>query len=136
MDEPIADDQPHATFVYHHEGRQFVERKDYERLRVLVNSMTKQIAEATRLLEGVPIDSAAYEAHKVLCDLPVFFVGGPRHGDSINWEPQNYFLVPQDGGGTHWYRYNTQINSMTGERRGVLVYLGLSNNNDPPQVRL
>ena len=37
MSEPIADDQPYATFVYNHDdGRQFVDRRCYERLRAML----------------------------------------------------------------------------------------------------
>ena len=64
----------------------------------------------------------------------VMFVGGPRHGDTLHWQPQNYLLLPQSGGGTHWYRHSRELNSMTGERRELLVYMGLSHTNEPPEV--
>jgi hypothetical protein len=36
MDEPIADSKPYATFVFNHEGEQYVLRSDYERLRAML----------------------------------------------------------------------------------------------------
>ena len=36
MDEPIADSKPYATFVFSHEGEQYVMRQDYERLREML----------------------------------------------------------------------------------------------------
>jgi hypothetical protein len=36
MNEPIADSKPYATFVFNHEGEQYVMRRDYERLRAML----------------------------------------------------------------------------------------------------
>ncbi len=36
MNEPIADSNPYATFVFNHEGEQYVMRRDYERLRAML----------------------------------------------------------------------------------------------------
>ena len=45
MDEPIADSKPYATFVFNHEGEQYVLRQDYERLRAMLTwiSVTERL---------------------------------------------------------------------------------------------
>jgi hypothetical protein len=37
VSEPIADSKPYATFVFNHEGEQYVMRQDYERLRAALS---------------------------------------------------------------------------------------------------
>ena len=71
MNEPIqADDKPYATFVFNHEGRQYVAREDYEWLRAEANKQAKQIADAAYRLQGFPAGSPGYEAHAILCGEP------------------------------------------------------------------
>jgi hypothetical protein len=45
MDEPIADSKPYATFVFNHEGEQYVMRQDYERLRAENNHLWRAISD-------------------------------------------------------------------------------------------
>ena len=71
MNEPIpVDDKPYATFVFNHEGRQYVSREDYERLRAETVKQAKQILDAAHLLLGVPVGTPAFEAHRILCGMP------------------------------------------------------------------
>ena len=64
----------------------------------------------------------------------VHFVGGPKDGETVAFTPVNYWLFPQSGGGTHWYKRLVEANPKTREYRRSYVYLGLSHSNDPPDA--
>jgi hypothetical protein len=53
MDEPIADSKPHATFVFNHEGEEYVLRSDYERLRALVPDSRDTLRAQWNAMHGV-----------------------------------------------------------------------------------
>lgn len=67
---PICDQKPANCDCTAEERRQHGEIEDLEceieRLRCWANAMLKQITDASFLLQGVPVGSAAYEAFEIL----------------------------------------------------------------------
>ena len=51
--------------------------------------------------------------------------GGPCDGKVIrDTTSLKHLLIPDAIEGTHWYEHRHQVNTATGERRDVLVYIG------------
>jgi hypothetical protein len=53
MGQPIADEKPYATFVFNHEGEEYVLRSDYERLRALVPDSRDTLRAQWNAMHGV-----------------------------------------------------------------------------------
>ena len=89
MNEPIPDDKPYATFVFNHEGRQYVAREDYERLRAEAVTQAQQIEDAAATIASLRTEvrtlrqevAALREERRMLidADLPP----GTRGGDEV-----------------------------------------------------
>lgn len=59
--------------------------------------------------------------------------GGPCDGKVIrDTTPFRNLLIPDAIEGTHWYEHRSQVNTATGERRDVLVYIGKGFNGKRP----
>jgi hypothetical protein len=53
MGQPIADEKPYATFVFNHDGEEYVLRSDYERLRALVPDSRDTLRAQWNAMHGV-----------------------------------------------------------------------------------
>lgn len=71
---PICDQKPMNCDCTPEERRQYAEIEDLEyeieRLRAENSKQMKQIADAAYLLQGVPTNTPAFEAHRILCGEP------------------------------------------------------------------
>lgn len=68
MDEPIADSKPYATFVFNHEGEQYVMRQDYERLRAENNHLWRAISDMKAMADSQPDMDRIADALQRVCN--------------------------------------------------------------------
>jgi len=90
MSEPIADSKPYATFVFNHEGEQYVMRQDYQRLRAALSWVP--------VAERLPAQAGDYLVFLDDYQQSVMVMNGCRDGDdwywSDDWDRAKYV--------THW----------------------------------